>query len=165
VHNYGVFDWNDLKYFLAVARNGSTLAAAKALRTSQSTVHRRLQELERRLGHPLIKRHPTGYRITELGSLMVTHAERVEQAAVSFERNITASDHNLFGTVRLTCPEAFGYRLMRSNVLDKFTARFPSLQVEFVMSDKLLDLSKGEAEIAIRGSPATDGRLYRPQDC
>jgi DNA-binding transcriptional LysR family regulator len=159
VHNYSVFDWNDLKYFLAVARNGSTLAAARALGTSQSTVHRRLQELERRLGCPLIKRHPTGYRLTELGSLMVTHAERVEEAVVSFERNLTASDQNLFGTVRLTCPEAFGYRLMRSSVLDKFTGRFPSLRVEFVMSDQVLDLAKGEADIAIRGSPSTDGRL------
>lgn len=159
VHNYEVFDWNDLKYFLAVARNGSTLAAAKALGTSQSTVHRRLQELERRLGRPLIKRRPTGYRLTELGSLMITHAEHVEEAVVSFERNLTAYDQNLFNTGRLTCPEAFGYRLMRSNLLDKFTARFPGLQVEFVMSDKLLDLGKGEADIAIRGSPSTDAGL------
>jgi hypothetical protein len=63
-------DRNDLKHFLAVARNGSTLAAAKALGTSQSTVHRRLQELEKRLGRSLIKRHPTGYRLTELGGAL-----------------------------------------------------------------------------------------------
>jgi DNA-binding transcriptional LysR family regulator len=151
VHNYLVFDWNDLKYFLAVARNGSTLAAAKVLGTSQSTVHRRLRELERRVGRSLIKRHPTGYRLTELGNLMVVYAERVEEAVVTFERNLIASDQGLVGIIRVTCPEAFGYRLMRSNVVDKFTTRFPGLRVEFVMSDKLLDLAKGEADIAIRG--------------
>src|SRR4051794_20179211 len=52
VHNGCMFDWNDLKYFLAVARHGSTIAAGKALGTSQSTVHRRLEELERRIGPP-----------------------------------------------------------------------------------------------------------------
>ena len=56
VHNGGMFDWNDLKYFLAVARHGSTIAAGKALGTSQSTVHRRLEELERRIGQALVTR-------------------------------------------------------------------------------------------------------------
>ena len=63
-----MFDWNDLKYFLGVARHGSTIAAGKALGTSQSTVHRRLDELERRLGRPLVTRQNTGYRLTEYGT-------------------------------------------------------------------------------------------------
>jgi DNA-binding transcriptional LysR family regulator len=159
VHNYQMFDWNDLKYFIAVAHNGSTLAAAKVLGTSQSTVHRRLNELEKRLGRSLIKRHPTGYRLTELGTSMLPHAEHVEGAIGSFERNLAASDQNLTGTVRLTCPEAFGYRLMRSNLLDKFNARFPALRVEFVMSDRFLNLSKGEADIAIRVPPFSEDAL------
>ena len=145
-----MFDWNDLKYFLAVARNGSSLAAAKALKTSQSTVHRRLKELERRLGHSLIKRHPTGYRLTELGNAMLVHA-----------RNLAASDQNPTGTVRVTCPEMFGYRLMRSDLLDKLAAQFPGLSVEFVMSDQVLNLSKGEADIAIRLPPFADDALVR----
>jgi DNA-binding transcriptional LysR family regulator len=154
-----MFDWNDLKYFIAVARHGSTLAAAKALRTSQSTVHRRLNELERRLGRSLVKRQPTGYRLTEFGTTMLEHAARVEDTVISFERNVAASDQNLTGTVRVTCPEALGYRLMRSNFLDKFNARFPGLQVEFVMSDRFLNLSKGEADIAIRVPPFNDDAL------
>jgi DNA-binding transcriptional LysR family regulator len=154
-----MFDWNDLKYFIAVARNGSTLAAAKVLGSSQSTVHRRLNELEKRLGRSLIKRHPTGYRLTELGSSMLVHAERVEGAITTFERNLAASDQSLTGIVRVTCPEAFGYRLMRSNLLDKFNAQFPALRVEFVMSDKVLNLSKGEADIAIRVPPFNERAL------
>jgi DNA-binding transcriptional LysR family regulator len=158
--NPGAFDWNDLKYFLAVARNGSTLAAAKALSTSQSTVHRRLKELEARLERPLITRHPTGYRLTELGNAMLRHAERVEDSAISFERHLAASDRAPTGVVRVTCPEGVGYRLMRSAVLKKFNALFPDLRVEFVLTNKLLDLAKGEADIAIRGSPPTGGALF-----
>ena len=63
-----MFDWDDLRYFLAVARHGSTISAAKALRFSQSTVHRRLAELEKRIGRQLVIRHATGYRLTEFGS-------------------------------------------------------------------------------------------------
>ena len=59
------FDWDDLKYFLAVARQGSTLAASRGLGVDQSTVQRRVAELERRLGRELVKRQPTGYRLTE----------------------------------------------------------------------------------------------------
>src|SRR5581483_2405721 len=70
VHNRVMFEWDDIKYFLAVARHGSTLAAARALRLSQSTVQRRVAELERKLGRELVKRHATGYRLTEFGEEM-----------------------------------------------------------------------------------------------
>ena len=83
-----MFDWNDLRHFLAVARYGSTLAAAKALNVNQSTVHRRLDELEKRLGRQLVVRQPTGYRLTELGQDMLTYVERVEEAVQSFERRL-----------------------------------------------------------------------------
>ena len=76
-----MFEWDDVKYFLAVARHGSTLAAAKALNTSQSTVQRRVAELERRLGRELVKRHVTGYRLTEFGQEMLPFAEQIERAA------------------------------------------------------------------------------------
>src|SRR5262245_50274287 len=71
VHNGGMFDCNDLKYFLAVARHGSTIAAGKALGTSQSTVHRRLEELERKLGQALVTRQASGYRLTEHGTTLL----------------------------------------------------------------------------------------------
>jgi molybdate transport repressor ModE-like protein len=76
VHNSAVFDWNDLRYFLAVARTGSTLAAAKALGVSQPTVQRRLAALEKQIGRSLVERHPTGYRLTDIGKKLLPDAER-----------------------------------------------------------------------------------------
>jgi DNA-binding transcriptional LysR family regulator len=74
------FDWDDLKHLLALARHQSTIAAARALGVDQSTVHRRLTELERCLGAPLVHRHSLGYRLTALGEEPIPHAERVEAA-------------------------------------------------------------------------------------
>ena len=144
-----MFDWNDLRHFLAVARYGSTIAAAKALNVNQSTVHRRLDELEKRLGRQLIVRQPTGYKLTELGQDMVTYAEQVEDAVQTFERRLAASGTGLTGSIRLTCPEAVGVRLLHSPFIAKFYERYPDSRVDFVISDKLLDLAKGEADIAI----------------
>ncbi len=160
LHNPRVFDWNDIRYFLAVARHGSTLAASKAMRVSQSTVHRRLEELENRIGRRLMNRHPSGYRLTELGHAMRAEAERVEEAVAGFERRVAASDKELSGTVRLTCPEALGSRLMRSSFFDAFNARHPGLRVELVMSSKFVDLAKGNADVAIRAAPPSDETLF-----
>jgi DNA-binding transcriptional LysR family regulator len=79
-HKQPMFNWNDLKHFLAVARHGSTLAAAKTMRVSQSTVHRRLEALEKSLGRRLVKRHPSGYRLTGLGEEIRAYDDAVEEA-------------------------------------------------------------------------------------
>ena len=92
---WSMFDWNDLRHFLAFAREGSTLAAAKVLGVNQSTVQRRLEELEHRLGRRLIERHPGGYRLTELGQEMRSYAERIELAVTDFERHLAACDKAL----------------------------------------------------------------------
>ncbi len=160
LHNQKMFEWDDLKHFLAVARHGSTLAAAKALGLSQSTVHRRLEELERRLDRQLVIRHSTGYKLTEIGREMVAYATRVEDAAREFERRLAASDLALAGTVRITCPTAAGARLMRSPLMTRFNARYPNVRVEFMLNDMLLDLTKGEADIAIRSTAPYDDALF-----
>lgn len=154
-----MFDWNDLRHFLAVARAGSTLAAAKVLGTSQSTVHRRLAELEARIGRQLVKRHPTGYRLTELGEQLLPFAERAEEAVTAFERQSLASDQDLAGTIRVTCASTVADRLAKSPLIDAFHARYPGLRVELVITDRLLDLSKGEADIAIRSGEPRDEAL------
>jgi DNA-binding transcriptional LysR family regulator len=159
MHNLGMFDWNDLRHFLAVARHGSTLAAAKALGVNQSTVHRRLCELERRLGRPLVERHPTGYRLTKVGEDLRPLAERMEMAAQDFERRAASSDADLIGTVRVTCPETVGYRMMKTSLLDTFRDRYPGLRIELLMVDRVLDLAKGEADIAFRTAPPLDDAL------
>jgi DNA-binding transcriptional LysR family regulator len=154
-----MFDWNDLKYFLEVARNGSTLAAARSLRLSQSTVHRRIDELERQLGEQLVTRHPKGYRLTELGEKLQTYAERIEQAAIDFERQVAALSKDVRGAVKVTCPEEVGSRLLASGIIDMFNERYPALRVEFLLSDQNLDLSKGQADIAIRAVRPIDDAL------
>ncbi|MCL4801042.1 MAG: LysR family transcriptional regulator [Burkholderiales bacterium] len=154
-----MFDWDDLRYFLAVAHHRSTHAAARALKVNQSTVNRRLAELERRIGRALFKRLPTGYRLTALGQDMVAHAERVEQAVLAFERHLEASQREAVGVIRVTCPEPLVYRITQSSLLDRFHARHPGLRVEFVMSDRYLDLAKGEADVALRSGDTLDGEL------
>ena len=151
-----MFEWSDVRYFLAVARNGSTVAAAKALKTSQSTVQRRLVELEHRLGRPLVKRTRAGYRLTEFGQEMLPHAERVEQAALAMEQHRGTLERAEVGIIRLTCPEPIMIRIMQSGLLDRFHARHPGLRIEFVMSDKYLDLAKGDADVALRSGDTDD---------
>lgn len=154
-----MFDWNDLKYFLAITRAGSTLAAAKSLRVNQSTVHRRLQELEKQLGCQLVRRHPTGYRLTEMGEYMRAHAMRIEAAIADFERAVSAKSNETRGTIKITCPEALGARLIGARLIEKFKARYPDVQIEFVMSDKILELGSGQADIAIRTRRPTESAL------
>lgn len=152
-------DWDDIQYFLAVARHGSTLAAGRALNVNQSTVHRRLIELERRTGCRLVERYPTGYRLTELGQEMVAHAERIDQSVQVFEQRLDAFKRVAVGVVRVTCPEPLVYLITQSSLLDRFHARYPGLKVQFVMSDKYLDLAKGDADVALRSGDTDDNEL------
>jgi DNA-binding transcriptional LysR family regulator len=157
-----MFDWNDLKFLLGVARAGSTLAASRSMNISQSTVHRRLLELEKRLGQRLVSRHSNGYRLTVLGEAVVPLAESIERSATAVERLAAGSAPGFSGTVRLTCPEALVNRLVASRLLEMFRARFPEITVELVMSDRFLNLTEGEADIAIRaGELAGDDLIAR----
>jgi DNA-binding transcriptional LysR family regulator len=154
-----MFDWNDLKYFLGVAQHHSTLAAGRALGVNQSTVQRRLVELEKSCGQALVKRHPTGYRLTEFGEALLPHAERVAQAVATLEQQLESARLDLAGVIRVTCPEPLVYRITQSPLLDRFHARYPRLKVEFVMSDKYLDLMKGDADVALRSGDTEDNEL------
>ncbi|HZH07883.1 MAG TPA: LysR family transcriptional regulator [Lautropia sp.] len=154
-----MFDWDDLKYFLSVAHHGSTLAASRALGVDQSTVQRRVAELERRVGLVLIKRERNGYRLTEVGESLLTQAERIQLAVEAFERDVTTARDAAIGVIRVTCPEPLALRLSRSSLIDRFHALHPGLQVDFVMSDRYLDLTKGEADIALRSGDTDHGEL------
>lgn len=159
LHNALMLDWNDLKYFLAVTRHGSTIAAAKALRTSQSTVQRRLLELEKRIGRKLVARTTTGYRLTDLGQELRPYAERIEASVGDLERHLSDTGRDRSGVIRVTCPEPIVQRMMP--LIERFHARHPKLRVEFVMSDRYLDLSKGEADIAFRSGDTDDELVGR----
>lgn len=157
-----MFDWDDLRHLIAVSRHGSTLAAAKALGVNQSTVHRRLAELETRVGLALVKRHPSGYRLSELGETLIGDVLSVETAVMGLERKVQALKHDLKGVIRLTCPEPTVSRLVATGLLDRFYERYPGLTVEFVTSDRYLDIARGEADVAFRsGEPADDSLVGR----
>ena len=156
-----MFDWNDLKYLLAVARHGSTISASKALGLSQSTVQRRLAELERQLGRKIATRHATGYRLTEDGRRLLPYVERIEAAVTDFERQAAGAAHDLDGVIRVTCPEPIVYRMTQTKLIDRFHALHPGLRVEFVTSDRYLDLAKGEADVALRSGDTDDELVGR----
>src|SRR4051812_49719819 len=99
-----MFDWNDLKYFLAVARHGSTIAAGKALGLSQSTVQRRLEELERRGGPAPVMRQPSGHPPTQIGHIMLPPAEPGEATLCDFPRRTADAQQGMKGVVRVTPP-------------------------------------------------------------
>jgi DNA-binding transcriptional LysR family regulator len=153
------FAWDDLRHFLAFARAGSMQAAAKALGVNQSTVQRRIAALEGHVGRPLIERHFGSYRLTELGEQLRPAAEDVEAAVAAFERHRVASDKGLTGVVRFTCGSGLAGRLGRTPLIDAFHARYPGLRLELLSSDRFLDLSKGEADIAFRLGEPTDEAL------
>ncbi|MEZ5669281.1 MAG: LysR family transcriptional regulator [Alphaproteobacteria bacterium] len=149
-----MFNWNDLKYLLAVARNGSTLAAARALRVNQSTVQRRLLDLEASLKLRLVDRLPSGYCLTPAGQSVLASAEAVATAIETFERRCIDAAHE--GILRLTCPEPIADRLSQSGFLERFSEKHPDLRVEFVLADRYVDLAKGEADVALRSGDTDD---------
>jgi DNA-binding transcriptional LysR family regulator len=154
-----MFDWNDLKFFLAVARHGSTIAASKALRTSQSTVQRRLSELETKIGRELVARQSTGYQLTTFGEKLLPFAQRVEAAIENFERCITGEVREDAGVIRMTCPEPIIPRLLP--IIEQFHVRHPQVRVEFVTSDRYLDLRKGQADVSLRSGDTEDELIWR----
>ena len=154
-----MFDWDDLKVLLAVARAGSTIAAARMLGVNQSTVQRRLAELERRLGQPIAERQTSGYRLTPFGAALLPHAAEVERAVQALQQRVDDARRDLSGVVRVTCPEPMVGRLTHSAPLQRFQARYPQLRLEFVMSDRYLDLRDGGADVALRSGDTDDGDL------
>ncbi|WP_292598167.1 LysR family transcriptional regulator [Mesorhizobium sp.] len=152
-------DWNDLRYLLAVAREGSTLAAARALSVNQSTVHRRIVELERQVGLRLVHRHPTGYRLTEMGEQLLPVFAEVEESIARLQRTVLGLQQELTGAVRLTCPEPVLSRIVACGFVDRFHDRYPGLRIGFVISDRYVDLANGDADVAFRSGEPSDERL------
>ncbi len=154
-----MFDWDDLKVFLAVARHGSTLAAGRALGINQSTVQRRLSSLEDQIKQRLVERLPSGYRLTKLGAAILPAAKSVATAAEAFATELEELARDHVGIIRLTCPEPIAFRLNQSGLLDRFHAAYPDLKVEFVLSDSYIDLAKGDADVALRSGDTDAGVL------
>lgn len=154
-----MYDWNDLKYLLAVARHGGTSAAARSLGVNQSTVQRRIAELEHRLDCALVERHQSGYRLTRLGEHLQPFADSVASAASAFETHARSANPAQSTVLRLTCPEPIAARLTESGFADRFRATYPDMRIEFVLTDSYVDLSKGDADVALRSGDTDDGVL------
>jgi DNA-binding transcriptional LysR family regulator len=151
-----MFDWNDLRYFLAIARGGSTGSAAKALGVNQSTVQRRFWALEAALDCSLAERQTGGYRLTTHGQHLLAYAEQVETAVGALQRQSATLDNRATGLIKLTSHVTVGQRLIKSGFLDRFHSGHPGIAVELIMEQRALDLSRGEADIAIRGGTLHD---------
>jgi DNA-binding transcriptional LysR family regulator len=148
-----MFDWNDLKAFLAVARGGSTLAASKALAVNQTTVARRIESLETDLGFKLFERGQTGSRLTEAGQGLIPEAENVERAAIRFANLAATQMRGVSGALRFTTNELVA-NTMVIPALVEFHKVHPDVQVDLVITDRQLDLESGEADLAIRTTKA-----------
>ena len=154
-----MLNWDDLRHFLAIAREGSIGAAAKSLRVNQSTTQRRLVALEQSLGCALVERHATGYQLTPHGRVLLASVSRVEAAVDAVRRQVASFDSKDVGPVRVTCLVTVGLRIVKSGLLDAFHAQHPGMLVELLMEQRVLDLSKGEADVAIRGGAPGSGAL------
>ena len=146
-----MLDWNDLRYFLAVAREGSTLAAGRALRTSQTTVARRIAALEQALGFPLFEKRQAGYALTPTGEELLAKAEQVEQSASAFTEAAAAHTREISGTVRVTTEEIYAQGLI-APLLRDLHERHPDILIELDTGQQVRDLGAGEADIALRSS-------------
>ncbi len=145
-------DWDDMKVFLALSRKGSARGAAQALGVSNSTVTRRLDEMERDLGTQLFDRTPDGYRMTAGAEELLPTAEHVEELIHGVERKITGGNQELEGAIRLTMPPVGLAFLMER--FGAFAEQYPGIELELLPSIEALDLSRREADIAIRVFPA-----------
>lgn len=142
-------DWSDLHLVLAVCREGTLSGAARLLGVNHSTVFRRVGAIEDRLGVRLFERLPTGYIMTEAGEAMLKTGERVENEILALSRDLVGRDLNLHGLLRVAVPDALLLQCILP-MLDDFTRRFPDIQLELAVSNHYLNLSRREADVAVR---------------
>ena len=146
-----MLDWNDLRYFLGVADNGSTLAAGRALRVSQTTVARRIAALEQAIGFPLFEKRQAGYVLTPAGEELLDRARQVDAAASAFAEAAAAEKRDTSGTVRITTQEIFAVGLL-APMLRELHEHHPEIMIELDDSQHFRDLGEGEADIALRSA-------------
>ena len=152
-------NWDDLRIFLAVARTGGLLSAARKLDVDHTTVARRLTSLEAAIGAQLIDRSPRGARLTDAGSALLEHAERIETETLAAAERLRGADERASGVVRLATPEAFG-AWMVTPALPRLQALHPGIELELVPQPHNVNLTKREADLAVTLARPPKGRLY-----
>ena len=139
-------NWDDLRFFLAVARAGTLTAAAAQTGTEHTTVARRVQALEEGLNSRLFHRSNLGYALTEAGEALLAKAEAMESAFVS--ANADGAARSVAGTVRIGAPDGFG-SVFLSPRAHRLTQAHPGLEIEILATARIFSLSKREADIVI----------------
>jgi DNA-binding transcriptional LysR family regulator len=154
-------DWNDVQIFLALIRAGSVRGAGKKLAISHATVARRIEAFEKRLGVSLFNRLNTGYELTKAGEDLIDAAENVESELHSIQRKLVGQDKKLAGTIRVTATELVASHFLIPE-LSSFMAMYPHTKVEIIETYLTLDLSRREADIALRiGQKPPDNLIAR----
>jgi DNA-binding transcriptional LysR family regulator len=153
-------DWNELRLVLAVSRSGGLTGAARLLGIDNSTAFRRLAAVERRLGQPLFERLPGGaYESTAVAERMVAAAERMEDEALALERDIAGRDHRLTGELRVTSSETLAHRILVPH-LAAFRRAHPGIVIELTIDNRVLSLTRREADVALRPMRPKEGDLW-----
>jgi DNA-binding transcriptional LysR family regulator len=147
------FEWDDLRYVLAVANARSLAGAARALGVNHTTVLRRVSAFEKRLGLRLFERLATGYVLTAGGEELIATARHIEDTVTTLERTLAGQDLRLSGVVRVTTTDTLMGSVL-PEILAQFRVAHPGIQVEVAVSNLMLNLSKRDADVAIR--PAKD---------
>lgn len=151
-------DWDNIRVFLSVARAGQFLAAARQLKIDHGTVSRKIGTLEKSLGVRLFDRQTTGCVLTSAGDRLYAAAEEVEAQLLRAQGDLSQSDVELSGTVRVAAPDGFTALFLCSR-LGKLKRKYPSLTIQMVPMSRTFSLSKREADIAITIARPEEGRL------
>ena len=153
-------DWDKLRVFHAVAEAGSFTHAGEILNLSQSSVSRQVSSLEQSLNVPLFHRHARGLKLTETGETLYATAKDVFAKVAIAESLVSESRDRPQGPLRITTTVAFG-SIWLTERLKEFIEHYPDIQVTLIVAEDELDLSMGEADVAIRMTPPTQGDLVR----
>jgi DNA-binding transcriptional LysR family regulator len=152
------FTWDDLQFFLAVARTGQLSTAARQLRTSHATVSRRIDRLELSLQVKLFERNPRGYVLTGMGQRFIDTAERMEQETERLRSDLTGSAAQR-GVVRISAPEGFA-NFFFTTILPDFMRTYPNISLELVTIQQIMSLSRKEADIVVVLDPPKAGPYF-----
>ena len=151
-------DWSDLQFLLGAADAGSLSAAARKLGVNHTTVLRRLNAFEKQLGVRLFDRRATGYVLTAAGEELARTARRVEETVMDVERRIVGQDLRLTGTVRVTTTDTLAHSLI-PDALCAFARAHPDVALELTTTTVLANLTKRDADIAVRASAKPPANL------
>jgi DNA-binding transcriptional LysR family regulator len=143
-----MFDWDDLRIFLAVARAGRVAPAARSLGIDATTVGRLLTRLSDRLGTPLFEMVGGDRLLTDRGQALFRHAEAIESSALAALGDIQSGPRTLSGQVRLSVAEGFGTWVL-TPALPEFHRAHPDIQIDLVTASGFLNPSKREADMAV----------------